>query len=52
MKSLSEMLTPEDLAYISTLNECKRRQFLSTKAALLKKLAKIQSIRHTETQSR
>ena len=31
-KSPPEVLTPEDLAYINTLNECERRQFLATKA--------------------
>ena len=31
-KSPPEVLTPEDLAYISTLNECERRHFLATKA--------------------
>ena len=32
-----EVLTPEDLAYISTLNECERRQFLATKAIFFHK---------------
>ena len=31
-KSPPEVFTPEELAYMSTLNECERRQFLSTKA--------------------
>jgi transposase len=31
-KSPPEVLTPEDLAYMDTLNECERRQFLATKA--------------------
>lgn len=36
-KSPPEMLTPEELAYIFTLNECKRRQFLATKALFFQK---------------
>ncbi len=36
-KSPPEVLTPEDLAYIDTLNECARRQFLATKAICLQK---------------
>lgn len=36
-KSPPEVLTPEDLAYISTLNECERRQFLATKAIFFHK---------------
>lgn len=34
-KSPPEVFTPEELAYLSTLNECKRRQFLGTKAICL-----------------
>ena len=34
-KSPPAVLTPEYLAYISTLNECERRQFLGTKAICL-----------------
>lgn len=37
MKSPPEVLTPEDQAYISTLNECERRQFLATKAIFFHK---------------
>lgn len=36
-KSPPEVLTPEDLAYISTLNECERRHFLATKAVFFHK---------------
>lgn len=36
-KSPPKVLTPEDLAYISTLNECERRQFLATKAIFFHK---------------
>lgn len=36
-KSPPEVLTPEDLAYISTLNERERRQFLATKAIFFHK---------------
>lgn len=34
-KSPPDVLTPEELAYISRLNECERRQFLGTKAISL-----------------
>lgn len=35
-KAPPEVLSPEDLAYISTLNECERRQFKATRAIHLK----------------
>jgi transposase len=35
-KSPPEILTPEDLAYINTLNERQRRQFFATKAVCLR----------------
>lgn len=36
-KSSPVMLTPEEQAYISRLNECERRHFLATKAILFHK---------------
>lgn len=50
-KSPPEVLTPEDMAYISTLNECERRQFLATKAIFFHKqgfsISKISKIMQT-----
>jgi hypothetical protein len=36
-KSPPELLMPEELAYMSTLNECERRRFLATKALCFQK---------------